>query len=268
MGDGPNCRNNRIPNIGYREVAVPAPDHRAPPSIPHPPADTPLVPARMVNEYVYCPRLAYLEWVQGEWADSADTVEGRHAHRRVTRDGGALPAPAEVEDAPRLHARSVTLSSEHLGLIARLDRASFDEATCLRFARGLVSAKIQNCRTLLRRNWKRDASSQPVLVDLKSDSRRPARVTSLAELLGVAGAAAARYFRAFGAMLQEAAPAPGLGFFRTRNRRPPTDPVNALLSFAYSLLARSWTVALAAVGFDPFRGLYHQARYGRPLPGS
>ncbi len=47
--------------------------------------DMPLLPARMVNEYQYCPRLAYLEWVQGEWRASADTVEGRHAHRRVDR---------------------------------------------------------------------------------------------------------------------------------------------------------------------------------------
>jgi CRISPR-associated endonuclease Cas1 len=52
--------------------------------------------------------------------------------------------------------------------------------------------------------------------------------------------------------------------FTTRNRRPPTDPVNALLSYAYSLLVRSWTVALTAVGFDPYRGVYHQPRYGRP----
>ena len=51
----------------------------------------PLLPARMVNEYVYCPRLAYLEWVQGEWADSADTVEGKHAHRRVDKPTRANP---------------------------------------------------------------------------------------------------------------------------------------------------------------------------------
>ena len=54
-------------------------------------------------------------------------------------------------------------------------RASFDEAVCLRFAKGLVGAKIQNCRTLLRRNWKSAGSSQPVLVDLKSDSRHAGR---------------------------------------------------------------------------------------------
>ena len=451
----------------------------------------PLVPARMVNEYVYCPRLAYLEWVQGEWAESSDTIDGRHAHRRVNREGGSLPAAADVERAAKVHARSVTLSSDRLGIVARMDlvesdggrvapvdykrgkrphvergahdpervqlcvqglilrehgydctegvlyfvgsrervrvpfdddlvaatvqaveglrrvasagampppledspkcprcslveiclpdevnhltrldgpprpiavpvtdalplyvqarrakvaksgetlvvtvddekvatarleetsqvvmmgnvylttpclqelmgreipvtwhsfggwfyghtmsnghknvelrtaqyRASFDDATCLRFARGLVSAKIQNCRTLLRRNWKRPASSQPVLIDLKSDSRRAGRAQALPELLGIEGAAAARYFRAFGAMLHNDAPDgnEALEFgFETRNRRPPTDPVNALLSFAYSLLVRSWTVTLAAVGFDAFRGLYHQPRYGRP----
>ena len=51
-----------------------------------------LVPARMLNEYAYCPRLSYLEWVQGEFADSVDTVEGRFQHRRVDRPSGKLPA--------------------------------------------------------------------------------------------------------------------------------------------------------------------------------
>ena len=453
-------------------------------------ADSPLVPARMVNEYQYCPRLAYLEWVQGEWADSTDTVAGRHAHRRVDRDGGTLPAPNEI--AEKLHARSITLSSERLGLIARMDliesqqgqvvpvdykrgkrphvtggaydpervqlcvqglilrdhgyhcdegvvyfaasrervrvvfddeliaateraveglrdvgrggaipppledspkcprcslvsiclpdeinhlallsrpgtalrpiavpstdalplyvqargakvaksgetlvvsvndekvatarlaetsqvvlmgsiyitapclqelmwrgipvtwhshggwfyghttgnghknvelrtaqyRASFDRTTCLLFAKGLVSAKIANCRTLLRRNWKRSADNRDVLIELKEDSRHVGRVRSLNVLLGVEGTAAARYFRAFPAMISESDSARALAFdFEKRNRRPPTDPINALLSFAYSLLTRAWTVTLTAVGFDAFRGLYHQPRYGRP----
>lgn len=47
-----------------------------------------LLPARMVNEYVYCPRLSYLMWVQGEWAASSDTVEGTNAHRRVDQRMG------------------------------------------------------------------------------------------------------------------------------------------------------------------------------------
>ena len=52
--------------------------------------------------------------------------------------------------------------------------------------------------------------------------------------------------------------------FESRNRRPPTDPVNALLSLAYAMLARHFTGALAMVGLDPYRGFYHAPRYGRP----
>ena len=453
-----------------------------------PAPDTPLVPARMVNEYQYCPRLAYLEWVQGEWAESSDTVEGRHAHRRVNRDGGTLPPPGEVVGDDKLHARSVTLSSDTLGLIAAMDliesedcsvipvdykrgkrphvkggaydpervqlcaqglllrehgyqcdegvlyfvasrervripfddelirateeaisglrslaqsgtippplkdspkcprcslvgiclpdeinhlsrsspdprpiavpntealplyvqargakvaksgetlvvtiddekvatarlaetsqvvlmgsiyvtapclqelmwrgipvtwhshggwfyghtvgnghknvelrtaqyRASFDEPTCLRFARGLVNAKIRNCRTLLRRNWKRPDDNRDMMIELKEDSRRADRSQSMPELLGVEGTAAARYFGAFPALIKSNDSETAAFDFKKRNRRPPTDPVNALLSFAYSLLVRAWTVTLTAVGFDAFRGLYHQPRYGRP----
>ena len=143
-------------------------------------------------------------------------------------------------------------------------RASFDDATCLRFARGLVQAKIANCRTLLRRNWKRPGDKRDVLIELKEDGRQALRADSLAALLGIEGTAAARYFRALPALFSDNAAKQAAFDFRTRNRRPPTDPVNALLSFAYSLLVRAWTVTLTAVGFDPFRGLYHQPRYGRP----
>lgn len=83
--------------------------------------DMPLLPARMVNEYQYCPRLAYLEWVQGEWADSADTVEGRHRHRRVDAASGDLPEPGAEDAEEKIHARSVTISSARLGLIAKID---------------------------------------------------------------------------------------------------------------------------------------------------
>jgi CRISPR-associated protein Cas1 len=49
-----------------------------------------------------------------------------------------------------------------------------------------------------------------------------------------------------------------------RNRRPPTDPVNAMLSIAYAMLTRHLTITLASVGLDPYRGFYHAPRYGRP----
>ena len=452
--------------------------------------DMPLLPARMVNEYQYCPRLAYLEWVQGEWAESSDTVEGRHAHRRVDKPGGKLPDPAEAEEGERIHARSITLSSNRLGLIAKMDlvegegarvtpvdykrgkrphvatgayepervqlcvqglileehgytctegvlyfagsrdrvtvqfdddlkqltrnaidglrlvaaggtippplvdspkcprcslvgiclpdevnflnreetpprplsvlrdeavpvyvqargakvakkeqtleiyvddvksasarlneisqvvlmgnvyvttpclhtlmerditvswhsfggwfkghtvgtghknveirtaqyRASFDSSACLRLAKGLVVAKIQNSRTLLRRNWKDGEAPETMMDQFKQDIDAARRASSLPELLGMEGNAAARYFGSFRQMLSRG-PDSGEEFvfdFTKRNRRPPTDAVNALLSFAYSLLARTWTVTLSGVGFDPYRGFYHQPRYGRP----
>jgi len=450
--------------------------------------DLPLLPARMVNEYQYCPRLAYLEWVQSEWADSGDTVQGRFTHRRVDRPGGKLPESDSAEADEKIHARSITLSSNKLGLIAKLDliegegdvvvpvdykrgkrphaakgaydpervqvcvqglllrehgyrcdegvlyfaqgkervrvvfddeliqttrnavsglrliaaggqipppltdspkcprcslnaiclpdeinffkgadiaprplfvahdealpvyvqanhakvtkkgetlevyvddekvttarlihvsqlvlsgnvyvttpalqelmrrnipvtwqsfggwfmghtigtghknvelrtaqyRTSFEPPLCLRLAKGLVEAKIRNSRTLLRRNWKADESNDSLLSDLQRDRRRTAKCTGLDELLGVEGSAAARYFGAFRHLIREPDKDNFAFDFNRRNRRPPTDPVNALLSYAYSLLTRSWTVTLSAVGLDPYRGFYHQPRYGRP----
>ncbi len=447
-----------------------------------------LVPARMVNEFVYCPRLAYLEWVQGEWADSADTIRGRYVHRRVDQTSGILPRPEEIAQEDKIHARSVTLSSTRLGLIARIDliegagrtvvpvdykhgkrphtahgtyqparvqlcaqgllleehgyrcnegvlyftgsrervpvefdealraetlqaiaglralaasgqipppledspkcprcslvgiclpdevnllargepsvrplavarddalplyiqahnakvrkagevleieqddehlqtvrlidvsqvvllgnvalttpalhelmareipvswhsfggwflghtigtghknveirtaqyRTSFDPAACLRLAKGIVAAKIRNQRTLLRRNWKRADDPEPVLAGFESDLRRVQSATELETLLGAEGQAAARYFGNFSAMLRQDTDGRLPFDFSKRNRRPPADPVNALLSYAYALLTRTWTVVLTAVGFDPYRGFYHQPRYGRP----
>jgi len=144
-------------------------------------------------------------------------------------------------------------------------RASFDPAVCLQLAKGFVIAKIQNQKTLLRRNWKDGSAPEELLDGFQADVRRAQRATNLGELLGVEGQAAARYFGAFSAMLSRGRDAEALPFdFQTRNRRPPTDPVNALLSFAYSLLTRALTVAVTAVGFDCYRGFYHQPRYGRP----
>jgi CRISPR-associated endonuclease Cas1/CRISPR-associated protein Cas4 len=453
--------------------------------------DMPLLPARMVNEYQYCPRLAYLEWVQGEWAASADTVEGSYQHRRVDTPSGDLPSAEQLEsDRPeQLHARSITLSSNRLGLIAKMDlveiegnvvtpvdykrgkrphvakgaydpervqlcvqglilrehgyvctegilyfaaskervtvvfdeelctqtmaainglrliaaggqipppledspkcprcslvgiclpdevnflkrthaelrplavrrdealplyvqanqakvtkkgetleisindqpaasarlgevsqvvtmgnvyvttpclhelmrrdipvswhsyggwflghtvgtghknvelrtaqyRASFDERLCLQIARSLVETKILNARTLLRRNWRTEPKPEVLFDDMKRDADQATRAGDLAELLGIEGSSAARYFGAFNQTIKRDTDEKTFAFdFTTRNRRPPTDPVNALLSYAYSLLVRTWTITLTAVGFDPYRGFYHQPRYGRP----
>lgn len=80
----------------------------------------PLLPARMLNEFVYCPRLFYLEWVQAEWAESADTESGKRTHRNVDKESGRLPIPEELKDTT-VEARSLLLSAPQEGLIARLD---------------------------------------------------------------------------------------------------------------------------------------------------
>ena len=451
-------------------------------------AETPLVPARMINEFVYCPRLAFLEWVDGEWADSGDTEEGRRAHVRVDSGGGKLPAPDAVDARPDFAARSVTLASERLGIIAKMDliegedgtvtpvdtkkgkrphvaegayepervqvcaqaliledagykvnggaiwyggsrervrialddelrtmtraaisdlrlaaasgrvppplvdspkctrcslagiclpdevtffrrglaprplnpsadtalplyvqepgarvtksgevlvieaeagktevplgdiselvlhgpvslttpalgallrdevpvtyastggwvmghtvstgnrnvairiaqyRAAFDERRCLAFARSLVVAKIKNSRVFLRRNFKAgdEAERDAALEALARLADRAAHAPSEAELLGLEGEAAARYFRLFSTMFGEIARDFPAFAFDKRTRRPPADPVNAMLSFGYALLTRTWLTALSAVGFDPYLGFYHKPRFGRP----
>lgn len=469
--------------------------------------ETPLIPVRMLNEYVYCPRLAYMMWAQGEFAHSADTVEGSMRHRRVDKESGRMPDPkksdpeksgkekASGDDAEaKIHARSVSLSSEGLGITAVIDlveesggrvvpvdykkgkrphvatgayapervqvcaqalllrdhgyscdegvlyfigsrervpvkidddlvaqtldaieelraavsdcgeippplaespkcprcsllgiclpdevrflghggeavrpifpsvekglplyvqaphaylrkdgeriiveedravvaearlkdvsqvvvhgttgistpllhecmkreipvtylsyggwfmghmvgsghknvetrtaqyRAAFDEETCLKLSRLWVAAKISNCRTLMRRNWKDDAPMPPELLDaMRNDIGYATKAVSIERLLGVEGNAARRYFQHFSLMFsgipggQGAEPPPF--DFEGRNRRPPKDPVNALLSFAYAMLTREWVVALSAVGLDPYRGYFHQPRFGRP----
>ncbi|MFH2098604.1 MAG: CRISPR-associated protein Cas4, partial [Pseudomonadota bacterium] len=78
-----------------------------------------LLPVRMLNEFTYCPRLGYLMWVQGEFEDNVFTEDGRHVHRHVDERPGALPEPGVLE--PPKVARSVMLSSERLGLVARMD---------------------------------------------------------------------------------------------------------------------------------------------------
>ncbi|MBL4845000.1 MAG: CRISPR-associated endonuclease Cas1 [Planctomycetes bacterium] len=93
------------------------------------PAELSLVPARMINEYLYCPRLAYLEWIQGEWAPNVFTAEGSYAHRRVDRHESSL-GPPEPE-ADRRELRSVTLVSEALGLIAKADLVEIEGARAL-----------------------------------------------------------------------------------------------------------------------------------------
>ena len=140
--------------------------------------------------------------------------------------------------------------------------AAADPARRIAFARTWVAAKIRNCRTLLRRNGKGRQAKLAVrrLTELVECAERTG---NLDQLRGYEGAAAAVYFKTFPAMLRERA-AWAAERFRGRNRRPPRDPVNAALSFAYTVQTRSWSVAVSSSGLDLFTGFLHGFRHGRP----
>ena len=455
--------------------------------IPQPSAPAELVPARMLNEFAYCPRLSYLEWVQGEFEHSEDTLDGRFQHRRVDRPTGDLP-DADAAEPTVIHARSVLLSDEDLGAIARIDlvesdgsratpvdykrgavpnvpegayepervqlcvqglllrahgyecdegviyfvkskrrvRIPFDDVLVSRtmellegvrsmaaggempppledspkcprcslvgiclpdevtflngshyvvkpddirrmaparddalpmyvqaqggivgksgdtltvrvrgekiasarlldvsnlsifgnaqvtaqatremldrnipichftyggwlkgvthgighknvelrmnqfvvagdkirslsIARELVIAKLRNSRVMLRRNH--PDAPPAALKEIARLSRNARKADSLQTLLGIEGAAASVYFANFGAMIRSEE---SEFDFRVRSRRPPGDPVNAVLSFLYSMLIKQALVSAISVGFDPYMGFYHQPKYGKP----
>ena len=143
-------------------------------------------------------------------------------------------------------------------------RVADDPARCLVLARRFVAAKIRNSRTFIRRNHP-DVSGD-LLDAFDTWIRRAERAASLGELLGIEGNAARIYFGELPALLRpRSQPEASLAFdFEGRNRRPPRDPVNAMLSLLYAVLAKELAVVTQAVGLDPYLGFYHQPRYGRP----
>jgi CRISP-associated protein Cas1 len=126
-------------------------------------------------------------------------------------------------------------------------------------ARLLIHRKLRNCRTLLRRN-QRQAEPQ-ALGELDRLAERVLSANSLDQLLGLEGLGAKAYFAAFPSMFSKR----GLAFdFEHRHRRPPPDPVNALMSLAYAMLTKDWTGAAQAVGLDPHLGCLHRVKHGKP----
>jgi CRISPR-associated protein Cas1 len=171
----------------------------------------------------------------------------------------------------------ITRGHELKNVFLRMEqfRLARDPITCLALARQFVHGKIRNHRTMLMRNHVEPPES--VILKLKRAAEDALEANSIEELLGIEGAAASQYFQHFNGMIKaedaastaresQTAPLPTFNF-STRNRRPPTDPVNALLSLSYSLLSKDCTLACLAVGFDPYVGFYHQPRFGRPALG-
>ncbi len=128
-------------------------------------------------------------------------------------------------------------------------------------AQRMIEGKIMNCRTLLRRNARGDVGRTVEALQRLASSA--ATASTFSSLLGIEGTAARLYFAALPSMIAD----PGFAqeFSQLgRNRRPPSDPVNALLSFCYSMLSKDLVAVCLGVGLDPYLGVYHRSRYGRP----
>lgn len=129
-------------------------------------------------------------------------------------------------------------------------------------ASALVAGKLRNQRTLLRRHG--GEAARAAVGQLAELARAAEGERQSASLLGIEGTGARIYFERFGALLRGGGAAAATFAFEERNRRPPRDAVNALLSFVYALLTKDAVTALLAAGLDPYVGLYHRPRFGRP----
>ena len=159
--------------------------------------------------------------------------------------------------------RAVGHDSKNVELRLAQYRGATSPELCVRLARTWIHSKVRNCRTLLRRNH--DQLDPTVLPQLKDLARKALKAPTLEHLLGIEGSAARVYFGAFGGIFKDGGSATAEGFdLNGRNRRPPKDPVNALLSFTYALLTKDVALAVQRVGLDSLLGFYHQPRFGRP----
>jgi len=149
-------------------------------------------------------------------------------------------------------------------------RTTDDQTMTASIVRYVVTGKILNQRTVVRRALRDHGGSVPEAANtrlaacerrLSDAARRGARSDETATLRGIEGEAARCYYGVFGDLLLSEEPAFA---FNGRSRRPPLDPVNALLSFFYTLLVHDCRSALESVGLDPAVGFLHRERPGRP----
>ncbi|MGA9099653.1 MAG: CRISPR-associated endonuclease Cas1 [Methanotrichaceae archaeon] len=241
-----------------------------------------LVPARDDSLPVYVVGHGHTVRKKGDrleiWSrEGKDATEGRVSEARlreisqVNLFGGVdISTPALVDlmqrDIPVLYFtrggwfRGMSSGHSHKNVELRMKQFAWatDRKRSLSVARCLIFGKIKNCRTLVRRN---DPESPADALDrLDRLSKDAKNSSSIEKLLGIEGSAAEVYFGRLNHLLKS-----DQGFsFQNRNRRPPKDPVNAVLSYLYAVLAKDIFVSLLAVGFDPYLGFYHQPRYGRP----
>ena len=156
------------------------------------------------------------------------------------------------------------IGKEHNNCRLRFQQALFvgDMTTSLKLAKGIVEGKIKNQRTLVRRHCHEVLQGQMRLDLMAERIQQVQSAQNLDELRGIEGMAANHYFSLFKHLLKS--PRQGRWGFYDRNYYPPKDPINALLSFGYTILLNEVTAACQKIGLDPYLGCLHAINYGRP----
>lgn len=159
----------------------------------------------------------------------------------------------------KLKGRLAPLESKNIALRLRQFERTREPQFALAVARAIVAGKVTNCSEVLARHQRNHAEGNFTreIEQLAAMARRATKESATESLRGVEGQAAAVYFVGFAKMLRR-----GLTFTK-RNRRPPTDPVNSLLSFGYALVYNETISALVSVGCDAYLGFYHTPHFGR-----
>ena len=146
--------------------------------------------------------------------------------------------------------------SKNAGLRRKQYQRSLETGFCVNISKSIVAGKIHNARALCRRQQKKTAEMPKCLRALKRTLRLLQHLDALDKVRGYEGSATALYYQAFQSLLD-----PNWGF-AGRRRRPASDPVNALLSFGYTLLYNDVLSAINLVGLDPYIGFLHTLRPG------
>jgi len=236
-----------------------------------------LLPARDDQVPIYVVGQGHTVRKRGERLEVWSHEEGKVSEARLLEvsqvclyGGVEITTPATVElmqrNVPVLHFthggwfQGICLGMSHKNVELRIRQFEWarDQDKSLSIARCIVSGKIRNCRILLRRDDPQ--ASSEALESLERLAGKAESASSMSSLLGFEGAAAEIYFGNFDGLLKDVQ----VFSFHNRNKRPPRDPVNTVLSYLYGILTKELFVAVLAAGFDPYLGFYHQPRYGRP----
>jgi CRISPR-associated protein Cas1 len=178
----------------------------------------------------------------------------------LLREGVGLSLVSRVG---QLRGRLLPPTGKNIPLRHKQYERAQDAAFCLAVSQAVVAGKLRNCRALARR-WARTRPEirEELIERIDAAVNRATTALDLATLRGIEGSGTRAYFDVWRKAL-DPHPESRMGFDK-RTRRPPRDPINALLSLGYTLLTNDLMAACEIVGLDPYDGFFHADKYGRP----